>query len=93
MSHIHNVGGYPNSAVEIQAQLEQMRAARFGRKAEKSAMRPARTFDTEVEANFDREKQDEPQQENQNADGSNEESPAGPGREPEPDEKPGVRYA
>jgi hypothetical protein len=93
MSHIHNVGGYPNSAAEIQAQLEQMRAARLARKAEEAGVRPARTFDSEVEAYDGRENQDESQQENQSPEGRDEESSERPGEEPGPEGKPGVRYA
>jgi hypothetical protein len=91
MSHIHNVGGYLNSAAEIQAQLEQMRAARLARKAKEAEIRPARTFDSEIEGYYDRENEGDPQQENDGA-GGDEEGSQEPGREPGSDSKPGVRY-
>jgi hypothetical protein len=91
MSHIHNVGGYLNSAAEFQAQLEQMRAARLARKAKEAEISPARTFDSEVEGYCDRESEGEAQQENDFA-GGDEEGSEEPGREPGSDAQPGVRY-
>jgi hypothetical protein len=88
MSHIHNVGGYLSSAAEIQAQLEQMRAARLARQAKEAGIRPARTFDSEIDADYSRQDGEQPRERENDADGGSEES----GTDPGTDDKPGVRY-
>jgi hypothetical protein len=90
MSHIHNIGGNLYSAAELQAQLEQMRAARLARQAKESGIRPARTFDSEIEAYYarDGDGNERPREEDDGAREGADDS----GTEPSPDDRPGVRY-
>jgi hypothetical protein len=88
MSHIHNIGGNLYSAAELQAQLEQMRAARLARQAKEAGIRPARTFDSAIEASYGRDEDERPRQEDDGTQEGGEDS----GTEPGSDERPGVRY-